>query len=145
MEEDVFEEYRQIFYDYLEKKGLSRTSERFAVLREACRCGGHFDVEALHAGLKQKKYQVSRTTLYHTLELMEDCGLVRKLRFDTGAAVYECAFRRAMHDHILLSDGKGCIEFSDPRIDDVIRSLEEEHHIHITGRSILFYATSTDD
>ena len=140
MEEDVFEEYRQIFYDYLEKKGLSRTSERFAVMREVYGSDGHFDVEMLYERLKQKKYHVSRTTLYHTLELLEDCGLVRKLRFNTGAAVYECSFRRAPHDHILLSDGKGCIEFSDPRIDDVIRSLEEEHHVRIKGRTIIFYA-----
>ena len=140
MEEGVFEEYRQIFYDYLEKKRLSRTSERFAVMREVYGSDGHFDVEMLYERLKQKKYHVSRTTLYHTLELLEDCGLVRRFRLNSGGAIYERVFCSAPHDHILLSDGKGCIEFSDPRIDDVIRSLEEEHHVSIKGRTIIFYA-----
>lgn len=140
MDEDVFEEYRQIFYDYLEKKRLSRTSERFAVMREVYGSDGHFDVEMLYERLKQKKYHVSRTTLYHTLELLEDCGLVRRFRLNSGGAIYERVFCSAPHDHILLSDGKGCIEFSDPRIDDVIRSLEEEHHVRIKGRTIIFYA-----
>ena len=145
MDEDVFEEYRQIFYDYLEKKRLSRTSERFAVMREVYGSDGHVDVEMLYERLKQKKYHVSRTTLYHTLELLEDCGLVRRFRLNSGGAIYERVFCNAPHDHILLSDGKGCIEFSDPRIDDVIRSLEEEHHVRITGRSVLFYATRADE
>ena len=145
METAEFEEYQTVFFDYLGQKGLSRTSERFAVLREVYLHGGHFDVESLYVGLKQKKYQVSRSTLYHTLALMEDCGLVRRFRLNSGGAIYERVFCSAPHDHILLSDGKGCIEFSDPRIDDVIRSLEEEHHVRITGRSVLFYATRADE
>lgn len=142
MEDNSFEEYRQLFYSYLEKNRLSRTSERFAVMREVYGFECHFDVEQLYARLKKKKYQVSRTTLYHTLELLEDCGLVRKYRFNTGAAVYECVFQKPLHDHILLTDKGECINFSDERIEPLIRSLEEKYHIRITGRNIAFYAES---
>ena len=142
MENDRYEEYRQEFYRYLEQKRLSRTSERFAVMREVYDYGGHFDVDSLYARLKQKKYHVSRTTLYHTLELLEDCGLVRKSRFNGVAAMYECVFRTALHDHVLLADNGKIIEFSDARMEEIIRSLEEKHHIRITGRSVVFYAES---
>ena len=145
METAEFEEYQTVFFDYLGQKGLSRTSERFAVLREVYLHGGHFDVESLYVGLKQKKYQVSRSTLYHTLALMEDCGLVRKSCFNGGSALYECVFKTAPHDHILLTDQNQFIEFSDERMEEIIRSLEERHHIRITGRSVLFYATRADE
>ena len=58
-----FEAFRKVFYTYLEQHGLSRTSERYAVIREVYELSGHFDVETLFVRLKQKKYQVSRTTL----------------------------------------------------------------------------------
>jgi Fur family ferric uptake transcriptional regulator len=142
LEKERFEEYRQVFYRYLEKKRLSRTSERFAVMREVYDYDGHFEVEDLYACLKQKKYHVSRTTLYHTLELLEDCGLVRKNRFNGVAAMYECAFRSSPHDHVVLTDSGRIVEFSDVRIDEIARALEEKYHLHITGRSVIFYAES---
>lgn len=140
--DNSFEAFRKVFYTYLEEHGFSRTAERYAVIKEVYELSGHFDVETLYVHFKQKKYQVSRTTLYHTLDLLEDSGLVRKYRFDDGPAVYECAFRQPPHDHILLSDTGETIEFSHPLVEELIRSLEETHHIRITGRSVTFHAKS---
>jgi len=140
LENDRFEAYRKKFYSYLEKKRLSRTSERFAVMREVYDYGGHFDVEMLYERLKQKKYHVSRTTLYHTLELLEECGLVCRFRPDSGGALYELAFGNAPHDHILLPESGECIEFSDSRMEEIVRSLEAEYHVRIKGRTVIFYA-----
>ena len=137
--DEAFIEYRQLFFDYLDAHALSHTSERFAIMREVYIIGVHFNVETLLTRLKQQKYQVSRATLYHTLDLMVDCGLVIKHYFDGGPAVYECAFRVPFHDHILLNDGQ-CIEFSDPRLDEIIASLEAEHGLKVTGRSLLLRA-----
>ena len=138
--DEAFGEYRQVFFDYLDRNSLSHTSERFAIMREVYTVGTHFNVENLMTRLKLQKYQVSRATLYHTLDLMTDCGLVRKLYFDGGPAVYECAFRMSPHDHILLADSGECIEFSDSRLDEIIASLEAEHGLKVTGHSLLLRA-----
>lgn len=137
--DEAFAEYRQLFFGYLDENALSHTSERFAILREVYTIGTHFNVETLLTRLKLQKYQVSRATLYHTLDLMADCGLVRKLYFDGGPAMYECAFRVPPHDHVLLADGE-CIEFSDSRLDEIIASIEAEYGLKVTGHSLLLRA-----
>lgn len=139
--DEAFEEYCQIFFDYLDRNDLSHTSERFAIMREVYTIGSHFNVETLLNQLKLKKYQVSRATLYHTLDLMANCGLVRKHYFDGSSAIYECAFRVPPHNHILVEGSGECIEFSDSRIDEIIASIEAEYGLKVTGSSLLFRAT----
>lgn len=138
--DEIFEEYGQTFFNYLDKNNLSHTSERFAIMREVYTIGTHFNVETLLSRLKLQKYQVSRATLYHTLDLMAACGLVRKHYFDGGPAVYEYAFRLPPHDHILLTDSGDCIEFSDSRLDEIIASIEAKYGLKVKEHSLLIRA-----
>lgn len=89
------------FTAYLKSMHLRKTPERYEILHTVMRTNGHFDVDSLYTMLDKKSYHVSRATLYSTLELLCNCGIVRKLKFDTHQAKYELA--EETHSHLICT------------------------------------------
>jgi len=109
----------RIFQKYLERRGLKLTSERQALFDEVFSKHEHLEVEELLVRLRAKHKKISRATIYRTLELLADSGIVGKLRIGESGYRYERLRAGDHHDHLICRECGRVVEFYEPRIEQL--------------------------
>jgi Fur family ferric uptake transcriptional regulator len=89
--------------------------------------------------MKNQNYRVSRATLYNTIDLLLDCNLVRKHQFGENQAQYEKSFTNKQHDHLICTECKKVIEFCDPRIQNIMNTVEENIGFKVFHHALNMY------
>lgn len=135
----VIPEVRNIFSAYLETHQLRKTPERFVILEEIYSRNDHFDAESLYEDIIKKDFNISRATVYNTLELLHSCDLVKKHQFGKNLAQYEKSYGYKQHDHIICVDCKKVVEFCDPRIQQIKSMMGELLNFRIMHHALNLY------
>jgi Fur family transcriptional regulator, ferric uptake regulator len=133
------EKVRAIFSSFLEEQGLRKTPERFSILDEVYRIDDHFDVDSLYIYMKNKKFRVSRATIYNTIEHLLACKLITRHQFGKNLAKFEKSYAFRQHDHLICSDCEKVFEFCDPRIQQIQTMMGDILNFTVTHHSLNLY------
>jgi Fur family ferric uptake transcriptional regulator len=145
-------EEQQRFETFLRSRQLKLTGERLELVEEVFGQAHHFDADQLHMALKQKGKAISRATVYRTLDLLVQCGLVRKSSFGDQFAHYEAVRSNEHHDHLICLNCDAIIEFFRADLEALQETICDEfkfkpmHHSHqIFGLCSSCQGMTTDD
>ena len=140
MVKDTYQVVLETFTEFLDEKKYRKTNERFAILREIYSRDDHFEADELYLTMKEL-FPVSRGTVYNTLEVLEECGLVVKHQFDNRVSSrYEKSYGRKQHDHLFCIDCKKITEFCDPRLNLIQTMVNDNFDCEIIHHSLTFYS-----
>ncbi len=120
-------EARDRFRSHLARRGLRYTAQRRLVTDATLRREGHYDADDLYEGLRAAGSEVSRATVYRTLGLLRDSGLIKEVLQCRGRASYEAVYGLEHHDHMLCVECGKVIEFRDDRIEELQRRICRRH------------------
>lgn len=124
--------------DRCEARGLRMTGQRriiAAVLEEA---DDHPDVDELYARASARDPKISIATVYRTVKLFDESGILDKLEFGDGRARYEDA-ERGHHDHLIDLDTGAVIEFFDPEIERLQEKIAARLGYSLKGHKMELY------
>ena len=128
------------FRDFLTARGLRFTRERAHILDKVFSTHKHFKADELRLAMRTQNARVSKATIYRTLALLVESGLLRQVITGEKHAHYEHVFGHEHHDHMVCSRCGEILEFFDPaieRLQDKIcrqkRFQAEGHRLQITG------------
>jgi len=109
---------RQRVYDFLEAKGFRKTTQRDAIISAAFGTNEHYTADDLLVMAKKVDPSVSRATVYRTLPLLVECGVLREMDFGRDHKFYDPNYiDHPNHNHLICLDCGKIVEFEDIHID----------------------------
>ena len=130
----------------LKKRKYRMTVQREAVLRVFMESDDkHLGAEDVYRILLDKKYRISKATVYRTIELLTDLGFLRKLDFGDGMYRYEILEKDdAYHQHLICKECGRIVEINDELVKELIERLERETGFSIDAYDIKFYGVCSE-
>ncbi len=127
--------------DFLGGKNLRITAQRQAIIETAFSTRQHFTAEQLLAWSRRRDKSVSRATVYRTLPLLTESGLVREMDFGKDRKFYDPNYaEHPHHNHIICQDCEKIVEFESPRIEKLENEISHRlgfavktHRLQITA------------
>lgn len=106
------------FEKILKERGLKLTKQRLQIFKEIISKRGHFEIEDFVQRLKNKGVKVSRATVYRTLSILKDAGLVVEVVKFENKTYYEVGTKEH-HDHLICLNCGKFIEFHEDEIEKI--------------------------
>jgi Fur family ferric uptake transcriptional regulator len=136
-----FEPVCAVFRRYLHSRRLKFTPERAMMLDAVLRHTGLFEPEQLAEDLKKLGHEVSRATVYRTLNHLHDAGLLRQVFFDNRRSYYEVLVGREQSDYLIDVETGKVVEFASQRLKQLRDEIAAEHGFEVISHQFHIFAT----
>ncbi|WP_417622243.1 Fur family transcriptional regulator [Parasphingorhabdus sp.] len=123
------------------EKGLRITDQRRVIARVISDAEDHPDVETLHERAAAVDPRISIATVYRTVRLFEEAGILDRHDFGDGRARYE-AVPEAHHDHLIDVETGRVIEFVDPELEALQKQIAEKLGYRLVDHRMELYGVS---
>lgn len=124
------------FTIYMETHKMRKTPERFAILDAAMSFSEHFSAETLYQRMDEESYHVSKATIYNTLDLLTDCGILRRHQFGSNQSQYECVADTLNHHHLICTD---CGKIKEIKDAELIKYLNSKKYPSFVASYYVLY------
>ncbi len=131
------------FREFLEIRGEKLTEPRRILVRHIFSSHKHFDADELVAELHNAGRKVSRATVYRTLRLLVEAGLLRELRL-TNRTAYEHDYGYPSHDHMHCTECNKILEFTNEEVRRVREAVSREHGFQSNGHRFIITGVCPD-
>jgi Fur family ferric uptake transcriptional regulator len=125
------------------EKGLRITEQRRVIARVLSESVDQPDVEALHARASAIDSGISIATVYRTVRLFEEAGILERHDFGDGRARYEAA-PETHHDHLIDVETGKVIEFADEALEALQRQIAERLGFRLVDHRMELYGVAID-
>jgi Fur family ferric uptake transcriptional regulator len=125
------------------ERGLRITEQRRIIARVLSESEDHPDVELLHRRASSIDPKISIATVYRTVRLFEDAGILDRHDFGDGRARYE-ATPEAHHDHLIDVETGKVVEFVDPELEALQRQIAEKLGYRLVDHRMELYGVRLD-
>ncbi|MBW2610289.1 MAG: transcriptional repressor [Deltaproteobacteria bacterium] len=129
----------EIFLGFLNKRGKSLTNQRKLVIEQIFRVHKHLEADDIVQALRKKNQRVARATVYRTIKLLEDCGLIKKVDLGSDYTYYEHTHGHLHHEHICCEQCGMVEEFTDPVLEERIRRVAKDNNFKLTDHSVQIF------
>lgn len=124
---------------YLANKGLKQTKQRQRIVELFIGLNSHTSAEDLHQAVKREGHNVGLATVYRTLNILVDAGLVEQKSFREGHFVYEVRTPGEHHDHLICLDCGKVLEFENPEIESIQDKIAIQYGFRLTHHRLDLY------
>ncbi len=137
MSESVKENAKQRFLEFVETKGLRMTAPRKAIIDAVFSTEEHFTAEQLLDWARERDASVSRATVYRTLPLLTESGLVHEMDFGKDYKFYDPNYAdHPNHNHIICQDCEKIVEFESEQIEQIEDEISRKLGFSIKSQTI---------
>ncbi|MBS0195211.1 MAG: transcriptional repressor [Planctomycetes bacterium] len=138
----IIEPLCAVFRRTLKAEGLKYTPERAQVLDTIVRFDGLFDADAIIGKVKTSGMRVSKATVYRTIKLLQDAGIIQAVLLDQDQAHFQLVYGRKPQELIIRIDTGAAESVSIPQLAETVERICRERGLKMQGHRLHIFASA---